>query len=198
MLNNIRQRFQTLKHWIKERATGLTVFGAATAIIGGLPNWHGIVLWWWEAARWIIPRLGSTWGRVCLIAFGIALIWLDHRRVLKKRERRYDPTSLKGRALKLRDEMQAFLDNAPAATKPSKEMTDEEILDTAFTDPRPPKLRHGYHLLFEDRVMTIYHELGERNIEEHRLIRTGFIREEDYVDVIQVLTGLSERPEVGN
>jgi hypothetical protein len=126
------------------------------------------------------------------------IIWLDHRRVLKKREKRYDPKSLKGRALKLRDEMQAFLSSAPPATKITPEMTSEEILDTAFTDPRPPKLRHGYHLRFQDRVAAIYHEFGEYNVEDNQLIRAGFIREEDYVAVIQALTDLSERPEVEN
>jgi hypothetical protein len=50
-------------------------------------------------------------GRAALIASGIGLIWLDHSGVMRKREPPFplDETTLRGRTLKLRDEIQKFL-----------------------------------------------------------------------------------------
>jgi hypothetical protein len=97
--------------------------------------------------------------------------------------------------------MQMFLDNAPPADTYSKDMTQEEILKSSGTALRVSKLYHGYELHFAERVRRIYHEFGERNVQDNKLVAATAYQipnEECYRKIIERLSELAGRPEAAS
>src|SRR5437899_1771488 len=155
---------------------------------------------WLKSLRWIIPHLASTSGRVILMVSGLSMIWLDHRRIMRKREPKpLDESTLKARTLKLRNEIQAFLDTVPISYDSiSQASRKDDILQSSGLELRVNRLHHGYELRFAEPVTRIFNEFGQRGLWDVILadgMRRQVNNEEWYRTVIARLTKLAERPE---
>jgi uncharacterized protein YggT (Ycf19 family) len=108
--------------------------------------------------------------------------------------------TLRERTLRLRDEMQAYLDNAPPPDTYTKTMSEDEILSMSGSARRVEKLHHGYETRFAERIKKIFHEFGERNVMDTQLANAvnpnrQVNNESLYMSVIARLTALAEQPE---
>jgi hypothetical protein len=167
-----------------------------------IPDWVARGGFWYSTALWIWPSLkkayDSPYSKISLVALAFLAIALDQRRLTRTRER--DLATLKGRTLKLRDDVQAFLESVPKATGylgASQQGTIERLSSQAsFVMGR---LEHGYYLQFADRISRIYHEFGERGVQDKELTRA--IAEKKYEQaltygtIIDALTRLAGCPE---
>jgi len=169
-----------------------------------IPDWVSRGGFWYSSALWIWPSLkkayDSPYGKISLVALAFLAIWLDQRRLTRTETHEHDLATLKGRTLKLKDDMQAFLDNMPKASGylgASQQGTIERLSTQAsFIMGR---LEHGYYLQFADRISRIYHEFGERGVQDKELTRA--IAEKKYEQaltygtIIDALTRLAGCPE---
>jgi len=118
------------------------------------------------------------------VFFGLAILFFELERRKSKRPTPHDLSTLRGRTLKLRDDVQGFLDNAPP---PGIAL-------------RVAKLHHGFELYFADSVKRIFHEFGERDIYDVELSNAlspnrQVNNEEMYRTIVQRLSVLADRPE---
>lgn len=124
--------------------------------------WYGVGHWTWERISW----LTTGWGRVSLVVAGLLFIWLDHYR--RTRPKAHDLTTLKGRTLKLCDDLQSFVDNLGPKPKvvraPSMSAEDHISASWKVIAPWVDRLTYGYELRFSDTVRKIYLEYGERSL----------------------------------
>ena len=153
------------------------------------------------------PRIASVIPAVIpWIALGMAILFFESERRKSKRPIPHDLETLRGRTLQLRDDMQTFLQSAPPKDSLTREkaagMTDVQILEHAQKEPRQAKLSHGYHLRFAARIMTIYHEFGERAVSATTLLGVSshyqVLDDDFYRRTIDLLTELAELPEAAN
>jgi hypothetical protein len=165
----------TLKHavrdgyaWTRQQLTVRGLIGVAVFLYCAPPDWEGRNEFWvhhWQAIRTIATQNGRT----ILIACSLVAMWLDHRHLVKQREpKSLNPHTLKGRTLKLRDEIQSFLD----ALGPKPEVTYTSDMDAKeymranwkVVAPWVDRLTYGYELRFSASVRKIYFEFGERSL----------------------------------
>jgi hypothetical protein len=160
----------TVREWYRRNFTFKGLGLLALLVLREVPDWFGIKDFWKSNlfTIWQFVLVHST--TALIICIGI-LIWLDHRAVLKKLEPKpHDPTTLKGRILQLRDDMQKFLEQlgaAPHVTREPKNLPEGTTIE-AYQRKEiervclwSNKLMHGYALRFDQRVRTIFHECGE-------------------------------------
>ncbi len=142
---------KTVVRFIKKRVSKLTASALALLILFGIPNLFGY----------------ASIGRLAIVSVGLLLIWLDQVRITKKLhgKKPYDEETLKGRTLKLRDDIQAFLETIGSI--PETERT-SGMSELAYSEVKitnvinwAERLRHGFALRFEDRLKRICHECGE-------------------------------------
>jgi hypothetical protein len=113
----------------------------------------------------------------------------------------YDPHSLKGRTLKLRDDIQEFFDAAPAAPgKQAKNESKDQYLTRLLPalSRRVDYLINGYAWRFHDRALAIHYQFGERGLLDAQLgqfLSRPHKNEECYQEILAGLTRLSEHPE---
>lgn len=148
----------------------MSVIGAVILLASFIPDWHAGIAFWLGAIRWTVPRLASPWGRGILIVLGMGMIWLDLRRIMGKSEAKpLDESTLRGRTLKLRDEMQQFLDTTPSSDEGSGTIRIDYLERSSGSSLRVVKLRFGYFSRFSAHVNQIFNEFGERNLRDVRL-----------------------------
>jgi hypothetical protein len=165
-MSKIKQAFDSAKKWIDRNFTfkGLIVF--LWGVLTTVPRWFGIKNFWsthlileW---KWLSEYSAFTVPIVCAL-----LIWLDHRRVLNKRGKPVDDTTLKGRALKLRDGLEMLLEEAESIP------VDANVREGNFytqASARWEKIAHGYELRFASDIKRICHELGESGFSDTELL----------------------------
>lgn len=185
---------------LKAEYSKLSLAGIAVLIVSFIPDWQGRIEFWSKVLRSLIPHLASPGGRMILMVCGGLIIWLDHRRFLARHGKPH-PASLQGRCLKVRDDMQSFLDSLGEKQKSFLEgETQVEYItrSSAETGRRWELLGHYYELNCASEVESIYHEFGVRGVHEVTLEK-GELRsrkkEEDYKFIIEALSKLAETPE---
>lgn len=177
----------------------VTVAGGVLAIIAWIPNWHGIILWWWAVAKWVAPRIGPTYARAFLVVLGLILALLDNRRLLARHGKPH-PDSIKAHALALRDDMKKFLDNLGTREAGLRNGESEiEFIARSGTETarRWHLLGHYYELHCAQQTRRIFHEMGIRGIHDGRLYKEASdrMKEEEYQEIIQALSEAAERVE---
>jgi len=196
-MRQLRKTFRELK----EEYTKLTWFAIAVLIVSVVPDWQGRLEYWSAAIRWALPHLASGWGRTALMIFGLALIWLDHRRVLARHGKAH-PRSLEGRCLKVRDGMQTFLDSLGEQQKGFLDgETETQYIVRAATERgrRWNLLGHYYELNCAAEVSRLFHEFGLRGVQEDNLETDNHRKkEEEYKIIIEALARLSRTPDAKN
>lgn len=149
-------RMNDLKLWF---AKNFTFKGAALFVIwiakivpdmfGRTDFWakHGGSLW-----RTVYSHTTLSITLVCAL-----LIWLDHRRVLKKLHGvGADPHSLKGRALDLRKRILVYMKSMPRpAPKPAGAKNYEEAIQWS------ERITCGFELRFKDELNRLFLQFGE-------------------------------------
>jgi hypothetical protein len=188
---------------VRARLSGLTITGVVVLMVWIAEQVHAAEFWYGIGSRIFPPVyrfMGTTWGGLILIICGIGLIFFDQRRITRRQQKAHDLSTLKGRTLQLRDDIQAFVDSTPKASGyvgASQQGTIERLSSQAsFVMGR---LEHGYYLHFADRVSHVYHEFGERGVQDKELTRA--ITEKKYEQVttyriiIDALARLAQCPE---
>ena len=190
--------------WARNQIGKRSVFALIVIIYCALPDWESRNTFWLAHWPWI-KTFVSNYDREFLIVVGIGIIWFDHRRLVKKREPEkrdpevYDPTSLKGRTLKLRDDIQGFWDSVGPTPEPKKvgETIEEYTASAVETSyKRAEKLLHGYEWRFANDVNRIYNEYGEKGLLEPALtdaVARQFKNEDTYKVIVDSLTRLAAR-----
>jgi len=158
--------WKALREWWKGKK--LTAFGVFLFVIAIVPRWvsigrfwYGLGLWIWERTAW----LSTGWGRVALVVVGLSLIWLDQYR--RSRPKAHDLGTLKGRTLKLRDDLKSFVDAIGPKPKIVRTgMSDKEYLAATWKEVAPwmDRLTYGYERRFAARAREVYLEFGERSL----------------------------------
>jgi hypothetical protein len=119
-------------------------------------------------AKWIWGCIyGHETAAVTIVC--ALLIWLDHTRVLSGREPKpHDERTLKGRTLRLRDDLKRFaaeVGKKPEVHKAQQERM-QEYMKRSMTAIAPwmNKIMFGYELRFKDAVYRVHLEYGEQNL----------------------------------
>jgi hypothetical protein len=179
--------------------------GALVVLLIVIPDWVSRGGFWYGFALGAWPFLkqayASPFGKLTLIALAFVLIWLDQRRIGRARLKSYDLGTFKGRALKLRDDIQEFYNNAPqpAGGQIAGENRDDftkRVLSASSR--RVDYLVNGYAWRFHDRALVIYYQFGERGGIDVRLfdfLSRPLKNEECYREILGGLTRLSEHVE---
>lgn len=118
----------------------------------------------------------------------------------KREAKPLDESTLRGRTLKLRDEMQTFLDRAPSQDGYSGDIQIKGMERCSGANWRVMKLHHGYELRFSESVNRIFNEFGERNLRDRFLAdaldpKRQVNNEEFYRLIIERLSQLAQSPE---
>lgn len=182
--------------WYKSKRGWASV---AAATIYALDYWGHL-----SSAREIYIVIKSHWSSIApfvpFALFALSVLFFEQERRKSKYPKPYDLDTLKGRTLKLRDEMQAFLDNAPSPDGYSGLTQIEGIQRTSGSSWRVMKLHHGYEFRFSEAVNRIFNEFGERNLRD--LILADALgpnrqvnNEEFYRLIIHRLSQLADSPE---
>jgi hypothetical protein len=185
---------------LRERATKMSVFAILLVLYAAPADNQGRLEWWGKLFHKISPYLFSATGKICIFFLAVMVIYLDQRRITARIGKPH-PKSLQGRCLKVRDEMQRFLDSLGEKQKGFLEgETQVEYITraSAETGRRWELLGHYYELNCASEVENIYHEFGVRGLHEVALERGEFRsrkKEEDYKFIIDALSKLAETPE---
>jgi hypothetical protein len=195
----MRQKLTELYKWTRKKIAAKGLIGILLLLWAGPPSFKSRTEFWmhmWPA----IMGFFIEYQRVLLIVSGLVLIWLDHRRIVRKAHgKEIDPDSLKGRAIRLRDAIQKFLDSVgPKPTDRMEGESREQYLarSVSVTSMRVGKLLHGYEWRFSDDVRRLYHEFGEQGIMDIQLAETiarQLKNEEAYGFIISGLSRLAEK-----
>jgi hypothetical protein len=183
--------YKTAKGWIATAIAViifvLTQWGnmqSAVSIYGFVEaNFHSVLAW------------------TPLAFFLLALYFFQQER---QRSKGHDLSTLGGFALKLRDDLEEFVDRFP---KPEIDITgvrnDDmlrkvERLDTPAS-LRASALEHGFYLRFLGRMEKVYHEFGRFGIQDRELTTARAERQFEmaftYQIIMDALTRLSHTPE---
>lgn len=147
----------------------------AILFIKGLSDWISGGQFWYGIGFHVFPSLAScygTWyGRLITAIVGAFLVFFPWNRL---RNKSYDLTTLKGATLKLRDDMQSFLDSVPKPTTAVKGAGGDPTIHNVDRLNTPlslymAALEHGYYLKFYVRVCRLRHEYGKFGIQERDL-----------------------------
>ena len=125
-----------------------------------VPDWVSRGDFWYGFAIAVWPKMklayASPYVKIGLIVLALVLIALDQRRITGRNAKDYDPDTLKGRTLKLCQDMQRFL----------LEMGPKPVFDSKLPT-RPTeislwmiKLQCGFGMNFSERLRKLYWELG--------------------------------------
>jgi hypothetical protein len=145
-----------IREWFDRNFTFRGVGAGIILALKLIPDFVGRTDFWSLHFRavWQIVFAHST---MAVILGCAAFIWLDHRAVLKRREpTRINEKTLKGRTLKLADDMERFL--AEMGTRPVWDRAD--IHSTTKIALWLIKLQSGFGLNFSERLKKLYWELG--------------------------------------
>jgi hypothetical protein len=140
----------------------------------------------------------SEVGRLVLTIIGILLIFVPWNHAVDKK-REHDLATLKGRTLKLRDDMQAYLDSLPEPKFNRFEgETTEGYLQRVNTPAtlRAYKLFHGYELRFANEVSRVFHEYGVRGFTDLKVadaMNRPYEAAETYAIITESLSRLAEK-----
>jgi hypothetical protein len=155
---------------LRDRWSGpITKIGVALTALAFVSKWVGTGRLWFSIAQWLWERIAwlkTDSGRVCLVVVGIGLIWYDQHR--RNRPKAHELRTLKGRTLKLRDDLQSFVDGI--GTKPkvvrTGDMSNQDFMSATWKEVAPwiDHLTYGYEWLFAARVKEVYLEFGERSL----------------------------------
>jgi hypothetical protein len=157
-------------------------FAANRKIIGTLllivviPDWIAREQFWYRVATYVWPILrhfyDAWYGRLLIVVAGLALIFFPWDRFRFKKQ--YDLTTLKGRSLKLRDDMLAFLNSTPNNEKfgSTDVIPGTHIERSVGHSLRVMRLQQGYDSHFADAVERVVREFGERGIRHPDLEQT--------------------------
>lgn len=166
--STVKARTRQGYEWLRQQLSLKGVTGIAVILYSAVPDWQGRNEYWvhhWPTIRSLL----SDNSRVILIVIGLLVIWWDHARLIRSRgPRPHDPRTLKGRTLRLRDELKAFLEQV--GSKPAMEYNSDmeraAYLKTKWevVGPWMDKLTYGYERRFSDAVRKIYLEYGERSL----------------------------------
>jgi hypothetical protein len=143
------------------------------------------------------------WSRVApaipWVFLGLAFIFFELERRKSNRPASHDTSTLRGRTLKLRDDIQAFWDSAPPGDDRYTGVTrTEDILRWDGNGERIAKLHYGYGLRFSENLWKLFYEFGERNagvIGLEAILKRPIKNEEFYKLLVAKLTDLAEVPE---
>lgn len=176
--------------------------GIVLTTLAFVSKWVGTGKFWLHVTQWSWSRIGwlkTDLGRLCLLIVGIAfLVWNQYR---IRRPKPHDLKTLRGRTLRLRDDLQQFLDGIGQSEKTTKR-PDETVSEfikrsSEVIMPRVYKIVHGYELGFPPRVERIYHEFGERGVNDVQLaglMGRPYRNEEAVNEIIKELSELSDLP----
>ena len=171
-------------------------------VLAFVSKWVGTGRLWLNIAQWLWVRIGwlkTDLGRLCLLIVGLSLIALDRYR--REKPKPHNLKTLRGRTLKLRDDLQEFLRDVGEAQRVIKlpSETDEEHIKRGLevAMPRMWKITHGYELRFASDVLRTYHEFGERgesNMRLGALIDRPHRAEKEIDEIITELSKLADLP----
>jgi hypothetical protein len=142
-------------------------------------SWRGAAALAWLLAKEIPSISGrqAFWSRnlptiwsfvfahstiLAVVAVGL-IIWLDHRRMVKRQGQRYDLKTLRGRTLKFCDDLEKFKQELGA--QPEVIWTPGNTAGE-FAEANEPmaireqKMHHGFHLRFGETAWKLWHEHG--------------------------------------
>jgi hypothetical protein len=166
----VDERLGMARQIIKERLSKLTVGTFVVLVAFGIPNLFGYAQFWHSVWIWSAPRLwsilGSPIGRLVVVVCGLLVIWWDQRRITNNlhKGKQHDEKTLKGRTLKLRDELEAFLTKLgkqPPLLYESQQSAGEFAAVNMGHGLWVDKLQYGFLLNFNDRLMRLHLEFGE-------------------------------------
>ncbi len=186
-----------------------------------IPDWVSRGSFWYGSAVASWPSLkaayASPYGKLSLVVLAFLLIWLDQRRITRKKAQPHDPATLKDRTLQLRDRMQAFLDGlgpmpqgfmgtsqvraGPDWRSPDGPMHNSAIVRASGPrSQRIAKVDYGYELYFAAPLLRIYNEFGFRGVMDKQMKellfqKEQFNRELVLRDMVQALSRLAELEE---
>ncbi len=173
--------------WYKSKRGWITAGIAVVTLV--LDRWGQL-----DAAKEIYSILKNHWPGWSSISpfiapglFVLALIFFQ----LDRRIKPYDLNTLKGRTLKLRDDIQAFGDGiGPFVLGPA----DSTLQGVEKSLRHSDRFIHGYDLRFAAGVRRVYNEFGERGIHDAEL--DGVIDKPiDGDRCLRVIAGLSRLAE---
>lgn len=194
----MRKSVAKIRSFVKLRIRALTVTGVLVLLFTVIPDtayWLPVAQ---RAGRCLYALAATTGGRLMLITLGLALILFDQRRISKKQKKEHDLSTLKGRTLKLRDDIYAFVSTGPTIT--SYQSTPENP-SIKRVDVNLSRLKHGYCLRFETRLENIIHEFGELGLEDADLVAITAAKIRDvstYKAIMKSLERLAQYPESMN
>jgi hypothetical protein len=160
----ISRTVEDVRAWAKRQLTIKGLIGMAILLYCAPPDWQGRNEFW--VHHWAVIRsIAAGYGRAALIVVGLSMVWLDNRRLVKKRgPKPHDEGTLKGRTLKLRDEIDTFMTNLgprPESLYDSK-MNDKQFLAANHASHLwVDRVHHGFMLRFHARAQNLFHEFGE-------------------------------------
>jgi hypothetical protein len=109
-----------------------------------------------------------------MVAIGLLLILVDWANLFRRGKPHYNLETLKGRTLKLRDDMRSFLDSTPngASSGGAAIIQGTNIERVVGSSLRVMRLHCGYDLRFANAVKRVVDEFGERGINHRDLTQT--------------------------
>jgi len=204
------------------RRLSKTTRGALIVLLIVVPDWASREGFWYRfaAAAWPLLKraYASSYGKLTLVVLAFLLIWLDQRRITRKRSASHDGDTLKGRTLKLHDEIQSFLDGlgpmpqdemmgiSQVRAGPDWRSADGIMHDSAIVratgrlSQRMAKVDYGYELHFAAPLLRIYNEFGFRGVIDQQMKdlifkKEPYNREVALRDIVQALSRLAELEE---
>lgn len=196
---SVANRFAAWKRLSRLRKTGIVV------LIFAIPNYVSAGTFWRSTFHyfldWIRFANNSTIGRISLLAIGALLLAVPWKQWFGSK---YDLSTLRGRTLKLSEDMRIFLNSIPPASLGGTMIIPGTCIERSVDHSlNVMKLHHGYNRLFGQRVNEIVDEFGERGIRHRNLAKEldpnrqingdGFYRL-----VMSYLGELSDLPEAAN
>ncbi|MGA9473634.1 MAG: hypothetical protein WBV36_14300 [Terriglobales bacterium] len=160
------------KLWIKTQNKPLLIAGVGL-IVCGIPDWVYYWQFWKKAANLGEPyalaslRFFATGlGRAILIIAGFLVLLLESKLARRKKRKVYDLSTVKGRTLKLRDDLQRFLEDVERKWPDHGKVQgadlvphDEQVMIESLY--RSQMIMHGFALRFHERAVRLFHECGE-------------------------------------
>jgi hypothetical protein len=196
--------YQSIRGLVRDRTSKVTRWTLMSIIVFGIPNLLGYATFWSNLPRWwryMWGWLQSSPGKWAFIIAAFLVIWLDQGRITRKLHgrKRHDEKTLKGRTLKLRDDIKEFFEKTEPKVQGQFDGETQvgyiKRLDTSNAR-RVSRFVHGYDLYFAERVARTYHEyglLGWNDTELNEVMLRPYKNEKCYDIVIAALARLAEQ-----
>jgi len=201
-----------------------TTRSALIVLLIAIPDWASRGGFWYSSAVASWPSLkaayASSYGKLSLVVLAFLLIWLDQRRITRKKGEPHGPVTLKDRTLQLQDRIQAFLDGlgpmpkgftgtskiraGPDWRSPDGPMHNSSIVRVnGLLSQRMAKVDYGYELYFAVPLLRIYNEFGFRGVMDTQMKdllfqNEPYNREAALRDMVQALSRLAELKEASD